>query len=155
MLKKQGGRNMKRRKVITISIILALIVCALIYFRPRSLANSIDKEDQVFVTLTNLDVKDGTAINDSKNYDEIREDSKTTLLELLNRYPYRRTFSTLFSDGSIEDGGDKLLCIFVYEANTLKASILVTPSGKISVNNKNYKMKHAEEFIERTLSNVK
>jgi hypothetical protein len=155
MLRVKDSCAMKKQKVITISIILALIACALVYFRPMSLANSFDKEDRVFITLTNLHVKDGTAINDSKNYDAIREDSKTTLLELLNRYPYRRTLSTLFSDGSIEDGGDKVLYIFVYEANTLKASILVTPSGKISVNNKNYKMKHAEEFIERTLSNVK
>lgn len=145
---------MKKQKVITISIILALLVCALIYFRPLSATDFFDKEDQIHVTLTTFDIKNGVSTNDFKDYGEITADSKTTLLELLNRYPYRRTFGTLFSNGSIEDGGDKILYIFVYDENSLIASILITPSGKVSVNNKNYKMKHAEDFIERTLSIV-
>ncbi len=125
---------MKNKSTITLIVIMILLAGTFIYFRPLSLNNLLDEKNKILVTLTEMDVKDGAAINNSKDYSDITAESKMALLERLNQYSYRRTFTTLFSDGSIQDGGDRVLYIFVYDGNLLTYSILVTPSGQISVN---------------------
>lgn len=143
---------MKKKSTITFVVIIILLAGTFIYFRPLSLNNLLDEGNQILVTLTEMGVKDGAAINNSKDYSDITAESKMALLELLNQYSYRRTFTTLFSDGSIQDGGGRVLYIFVYEGTLLTDGIFVTPSGQISVNHKNYKMRNADDFIEQVLS---
>jgi len=69
------------------------------------------------------------------------------------QHSYRRTVGTLFSDGTIEDLGERMLTIHVMEGEA-SDSIVVTDSGKIAVNDKVYRMKDADEMMEKLLEVV-
>ena len=47
--------------------------------------------------------------------------------------------------------GDKTLYIYVYDDVSLVGSIFVSSSGRIAVNEKNYRMENAEQFIEQII----
>ena len=76
-------------------------------------------------------------------------EQKNAILSLLDKYTYRRTVGTLFSNGSTSDLGNKTFSIYVYDNNLLINSVLVTSSGKVVINEKTYNMEDAEPFIEQ------
>lgn len=83
------------------------------------------------------------------SYAEVTTEQKSAILTVLENYTYRRTFGTLFSDGFLSDFGDAMLSIYGYENDTLVASIVISSSGKIAVNDKTYHMKDAEQLIDQ------
>lgn len=98
-----------------------------------------------------LGVRNGEAYIDSVDYQDITTEQKSAILILLEKYTYKRTLGTLFSDGSISELGDKTLYIYVYDDVSLVGSIFVSSSGRIAVNEKNYHMENAEQFIEQII----
>ena len=70
---------------------------------------------------------------------------------LLEEITYRRTAGTPFSDGSMTDMGDRTLAIYIYDGDSLSDSIFVSSSGKAAVQNKTYRMKNAERFMEQII----
>ena len=98
-----------------------------------------------------LGVKNGEAYIDSVDYQDITIEQKSTILALLDKYTYRRTIGTLFSNGSTSDLGDKTLSVYVYDDVSLINSVFATSSGKIVINEKVYNMENAEQFIEQII----
>ena len=103
------------------------------------------------MVLSELGVRNGEAYIDSVDYQDITTEQKSVILILLEKYTYKRTLGTLFSDGSISELGDKTLYIYVYDDVSLVGSIFVSSSGRIAVNEKSYSMKNAEQFIEKII----
>ena len=101
--------------------------------------------------LESPDTHNGEAYIDSVDYQDITTEQKSAILILLEKYTYKRTLGTLFSDGSISELGDKTLYIYVYDDVSLVGSIFVSSSGRIAVNEKNYHMENAEQFIEQII----
>lgn len=68
-------------------------------------------------------------------------------MEVVQKYSYRRTLTTYGSSNAMENAGNKTVFFYLYEGAALEKSIYVSDSGQISVDNRIYKMKHAEQFV--------
>lgn len=142
---------MKKKTIYLVVIVIVLLVSVAVFFKPLSLSDIANENNQIIMVLSEFEVRNGEAYIDSVGYQEITTEQKRGILNLLEKYTYRRTFGTLFSDGSMSGLGDKMLSIYVYDDASLSGSILVSSSGKIEINGKNYNMKNTEQFIEQII----
>ena len=149
----KGGNynNMKKKTIYLVVIVIVLLICIIAFFKPLSLSDIARENNQIKMVLSELGVRNGEAYIDSVDYQDITTEQKSAILILLEKYTYRRTVDTLFSDGSISGLGDKTLSIYVYDDVSLVGSIFVSSSGRIAVNEKSYSMENAEQFIEQII----
>lgn len=140
-----------KKKTIYLVVIVIVLLIFIAFFKPLSLSDIARENNQIKMVLNELGVRNGEAYIDSVDYQVITAEQKSAILTLLEKYTYRRTFDTLFSDGSISGLGDKTLSIYVYDDVSLVGSIFVSSSGRIAVNEKNYRMENAEQFIEQII----
>lgn len=141
---------MKNKKNIIFALIIVIIIaCLSIYFKPIKLSKTISENNTIMLLVTELGVKNGEPYIDTKDYKNITDKQKNNIIELFNNYSYTRTFTTHFSDGSISDNGDKIIYIYLYDSDKLIDYICISSSGNISVNDKTYKIKDATEFINK------
>ena len=146
---------MKKKTMCIIGVVIVLLICIIAYFKPLSLLDTIGEDHQIGIVLNEFGYENGKSNMETILYDDISEEQKNAILALLEKYDYRRTFGTLFSDGSLTDLGKKTLTICVYDANSSDAAIImVTSSGKIAINDKSYSMEDAEQFIEQIIEIV-
>lgn len=136
-------------------IFVVLLVFFTTYFRPLSFADKVSSNTQLKIVLSELGVRKGEPYINSVDYQDITTEQNSAILTLFDKYTYRRTLGTPFSDGSISELGDKTLSVYVYENTSLAADIFVSSSGKIRVNDKSYNMKNAEQFIGQIVEIVK
>lgn len=142
---------MKKTTVYLLGIATVLLICIIAYFKPLSLSNDISENGQISMILNEYVIRNGEPDIDVVEYKDITAEQKNAILTLLEKYTYRRTFGTLFSNGTMSGIGNKMLSIYVFGDNTSGGSIFVTSSGKILVNGKNYRMENAEQFIEQII----
>ena len=142
---------MKKKAIYLVVIVIVLLICIIAFFKPLSLSDIARENNQIKMVLSELGVRNGEAYIDSVDYQDITTEQKSAIFILLEKYTYKRTLGTLFSDGSISELGDKTLSIYVYDDLSLVGSIFVSSSGRIAVNEKNYRMKNAEQFIEQII----
>ena len=140
---------MNKKTVCGIAIGIVLLLCCILYFRPLSLSTDITENNSLIVQINDLGVRNGEPYIDSKGYDHITEEQKRKVVELIQEYSYKRTLKTSFSDGTIEKIGNRAVLIYVYDNETEIKSIYVSDSGQVSIDNKLYEMKNAEQFNER------
>ena len=145
---------MKKKILYLVGFVIVVLICVVAYFRPLSLSDAASENNQIKMVFSELGVRNGEAYINSVDYQTITEEQQSAIIELLEQYTYRRTFGTLFSDGSTSDLGDETLSIYVYNDTSLVGSIFVSSSGKIAVNEKSYSMKNAEQFIEQIIAIV-
>lgn len=142
---------MKKKILCSTIIVIAFLICCIIYFKPLSLSDVAGADNQIKMVYSQLGVKNGEAYIDSVNYQDITIEQKDAILSLLDKYTYRRTVGTLFSNGFISDLANKTLSIYVYDDNLLINSVFATSSGKVVINEKAYNMEDAEQFIEQMI----
>ena len=140
---------MKKKTVVSLVIAAVLLLGIAAYFRPLSFSGRAGENRQIQMVLNESGVRNGEPYIDSVSYAEVTTEQKSAILTVLENYTYRRTFGTLFSDGSLSDFGDARLSIYGYENDTLVARIVISSSGKIAVNDKTYHMKDAEQLIDQ------
>ena len=128
-----------------------ILICCIVYFKPLSLSDVAEADNQMKMIYSQIGVENGEAYIDSVNYQDITIDQKNAILSLLDKYTYRRTVGTLFSNGSTSDLGNKTLSIYVYDDDLLINSVFATSSGKVVINEKTYNMEDAERFIEQMI----
>ena len=146
---------MKKKTMCIIGVVIVLLICIIAYFKPLSLLDTIGENNRIDIVLKEIEYEDGKSNIESILYNDISEEQKNAILALLEKYDYRRTFGTLFSDGSLTDIGKKTLTICVYDDNLSDtAIIIVASSGKIAINDKSYGMEDAEQFIEQIIEIV-
>lgn len=141
---------MKKNAILS-AMLAALLICIAAFFRPLSLADTVSEASQMKVVLGELGVRNGEAYIDSTDYQTITAEQKAAILDLLEKYPYKRTLRTLFSDGSLSGLGDKALFLYVYADTSLVDSILISSAGKIAVGDTCYSMENAEQVIDRII----
>lgn len=145
---------MKKKTIYLAVIFIVLLICIIAFFKPLPLSDIAQENHQIKMVLSELGVRNGEAYIDCVDYQAITPEQKSAILTLLEKYTYRRTFGTLFSDGSVSGLGDKTLSIYVYDDVSLVGNIFVSSSGKIAVNEKSYSMENAEQFIEQIIEIV-
>ena len=138
-----------KKKTISLLSLAILLVCTIIYFRPLSLSNLVAEDSLINIIFNEYVVKNGTPDINTVEYKDITAEQKNALLPILEKYTYRRTLGTLFSNGSMSGTGNKTLSIYVFDDNS--DNIFVTALGKIAVNNKNYRMENSGQFIEQII----
>lgn len=142
--------KMLHRKSIVYIVIVFLIGCVL-YFKPLRLSDLINENQEICITAMEFAITNGKSDIDSKNYNEITVEQKNDIISLFQNYSYRRTIFTAFSDGSMSDLGNIMVLIYTYEDGKVDNTIYVSAAGDISVNNKNYVLANAPEFIQELL----
>lgn len=135
---------MKKKTICLILAIVLILTSAIIYFIPMKLSDSLGDGSKITITVTEIGVKDGTPFIEPVSDPDLTEEQLERIFALCSQYSYRRTIHTLFSDGSMSGIGGKV--IYICGNN---ATITVSSTGQIAVNDKIYKMKHAEQFIDQ------
>lgn len=143
---------MKKKTIYLICIVIVLLICIIAYFKPLSFANATSENGKISIICNEYVIKNGEPDIDVVKYEHINKEQTDAILTLLEKYTYRRTFGTLFSDGSMSGIGNKMLSIYGLADNS--NSVFVTSSGKIVVNAKNYRMENAEQLIEQIIEIV-
>ena len=140
---------MKKKIVYATAIFVMMLVCLMIYFIPMPLLDCFDEEGQINIQVSEFGVDYGKPFITPITYSEITEEQKERIFALCSQYSYRRTISTLFSDGSISGLGDKVAYIFINGNDKNNNYITISSSGKIAIENKTFQMKHAQQFIDQ------
>lgn len=138
----------KTTYLLCIGIAILLLICTILYFKPLSLSNVADKDTKMYITLIEYHFENGETISDTTEYQYITEEQQTEILSVLDEYTYRRTFGTLFSNGTMHDLGNKVLYIANGQVMT------VTATGKLAINGKTYSIDNAEQLIRQILEIV-
>ena len=142
---------MKKKTMCLICIVIMLLICITLYFKPIPLSDIANENNQIKIVLSDLGVRNGEACIDSVEYQDITVEQNSAIINLLEKFYYYRNFSTPFSDGSISDLGDKVMHIYVYADNSLVNRVFMTSSGKITINDKNYTCKKSRQLIEQII----
>ena len=123
-----------------------LLIGLLIYFQPLAFTDVVTQKHQISMMLSVFSIQNGEPDIEVTEYQEITAEQKSAVITALDACRYRRTFGTLFSDGTLEDLGKRMLSIHVFDETTVD-SIVLTDSGKIAINDRSYRMSEAEELI--------
>lgn len=137
---------MKKKTILRIGIVAVLLILVIAYFWPLSLANAVDESGKINIVLTDFSIQNGDPDIDFTEYSDITPDQKQAILTLFEKYTYRRTLLTPFSDGSMYGLGDKVLNIYVFQGIS-DIDYLGISTNEIVINTKNYRMKNAEQLI--------
>lgn len=140
-----------KKKIICFAAVFAILLIGLIiYIVPKPLSNRFGESNQITaITIQEFSIRDGEPFIDSITYSDITEEQKNGIFALCNQYSYSRTFHTLFSDGSMSGLGDKLIHIYINGNDPTVNQITLSSTGEIGIGNKTYKMRQAEQFIEK------
>lgn len=132
-------------------VFVILLAGLIIYFMPKPLSDRIGESSQISsIVVAEIGIGDGEPFIDPTSYSDITEEQKDSIFALCKQYSYRRTFYTLFSDGSLSGLGDRLIHIFIYGDMTVNdINMSISSTGKIAIGNKTYQMNHAEQFIDQ------
>ena len=144
---------MKKRVIWWILAAAILVLSVVVYFRPLAFTDIVTEQQDVCMILSIFSIQNGEPDIEMVEYQDITAEEKRDILAVMEQHSYRRTVGTLFSDGTIEDLGERMLTIHVMEGEA-SDSIVVTDSGKIAVNDKVYRMKDADEMMEKLLEVV-
>lgn len=136
---------MKKKTFVLIGIVIMLLIGAIAYFKPLSFSDVANVNSKISMILNEYVITNGTPDIDVVEYKDITEAQKSAIFTVFEKYTYRRTFGTLFSNGSISGTGSKMLSIYMFGDDS--DVIFVTSSEKIVINGKNYSMENAEQFI--------
>ncbi len=138
---------MKKKTIFSVAIVIVigLLICINGYFKPLSFSNIASENSEISMILNEYVVENGVADITVAEYKDITSEQKSAILTVMEGYTYKRTFGTIFSDGSMTGIGKKMLSIYAFDEDS--STVYVTSSGKIVVDNKNYYMENAERFI--------
>jgi len=143
------------KKICYITIIIVALGGLLWYFRPLPLSNLANDSIHILATEIEYVVKDDMAYHNVTNYTEISDVQQNEIQALFENYSYKRTLGTLFSDGSLGEFFNKVphktVLISVYKEGDSFNSITIRDTGKIAVNDKDYKIQDSAELIEAML----
>ena len=142
---------MKKKAIYLVGIAVVLLICIIAYFKPLSLSNTASQNSKISMILNEYVIRNGEPDIEVVEYRDITTEQKSAILALLEKYTYKRTLGTLFSNGTTSGIGNKMLSIYMFGENTSGGGIFVTSSGKIVVNAKNYRMENSEQFIEQII----
>ena len=140
------------KKTVIWSLVAALLLAGvLVYFAPMKLTQDVTAETDIRMVLNVFRVDNGEPRIEAVEYQDMTAEQKRELMAAMDEDHYSRTLETLFSDGTIEDLGERMLSIHVFDG--AKAEIIVlTDSGRIAINGKSYRMREAEALIGRILA---
>ena len=136
-----------KKIIVTLIIVIALLCSIVAYFAPLSLSNAIKKDCNITMILQEFLIEDGMPDIRTVNYQNVTDEQKSNILEILEQHPYKRTLRTPFSTGAMTEFGEYRLSVYVYSGDEFSGSIVITSSGQIAVNGKNYHIKNAETLI--------
>ena len=137
---------MKKKFVWIVVVCIVLLISGSVYFHPMTLAGDIGEKNTFSVQVIAADVQNGEVHTDTKNQNIVTGQQKEDIVALLKKYSYKRTLKTYISGNTMEQTGNRSVFLFIYDGDTLLHTICVTDAGKITVDDRLYKMKNARQF---------
>lgn len=128
-----------------------ILVGLCFYFQPIPVSHLVSENHYMMITLSEFGIIHGEPQIEDTQYNDITDVQKADMIALFQNYSYRRTLGTLFSDGSISELGDKLICVFVYDGSTLVDSIFISTTGEFSTHQKTYQVENAAKLIDQII----
>lgn len=150
LIQDKGGKYMRKtsyKALVTGIVIVVVLAALLLYFRQMDMSDLINGDQNILITRNEFGVQNGEPYINYENYNDLTDDQKQDIVDLFQRYTYRRTPGTLFSDGSLSGMGDELINIYIYEGTELVRTVTISDTGDMSVNNRNYVMQESLELI--------
>ncbi len=145
-------KKLSKKHLVVAFCVLALLAFGIVYFMPLSLSGFIGDDSTLVFSKLHIDIKDGAPYHESSDYNDITQEQKKLILDLLDDFTYRKNFSTLFSDGALSNNeGDGYFFMFVYEGEEPALTVTIAHDDEISVGDKNYTMNNSDVFIARML----
>lgn len=144
---------MKKKAIWYIAAFLALLLCLFTYFRPLSLSGNVSDRSEITLILNEYAVRNGKPDIAVTEYQNITDDQKSAILATLDKYTYRRTLDTLFSDGSMSGMGNQVLYIYVFQDSS-DSYLLAIAQKEIVINDNNYRLKQGGQLIEQIIQIV-
>ena len=141
---------MRKKVICSIAFSLVLIVSIIIYFKPQSFSNISEENSTISILLNEYSIQNGEPIIDVLEYKDINPEQESAVLSILEKYTYRRTLGTPFSNGSMTGLETKMLSIYVFD-NSSDSNVFVLSGNEIVINGKNYRMKNAGQLIEQII----
>lgn len=129
--------------------IAVLLICCVVYFHPMSLSDCIGADDRIALSISTLSTSNGKANIDTTDYNDITTEQQKTITDLLGNCTYTRSLRTILSNSSLSDIGGKTVTLYVYRDDSLLHSIQITENGQLLLDNRIYKIKHAEQLLEQ------
>lgn len=151
-MKVQRGENMKKTVFWSLAAVL-LLAGVLLYFVPMQLTRNVTEDMDIRMVLNVFSIEKGEPCIEAVEYQDMTAEQKHAVWTALGEYRYRRTPDTLFSNGTIEDLGERMLSIHGFD-EAKAVTIVLTDSGRIAINDRSYRMSGAEELIGRILAVV-
>lgn len=136
---------MKRNAVLIFSAIL--LAGIILFFQPMECSNLLDDHGISTITIQKIGIRDGQPWIDPISYSNLTPEQQNRLFQLCRQYTYRRTFGTLFSDGTIADGGDSVGYLFGEDGSI----IAISSKGTIAIGNQTFRMAHADQWMAQVL----
>lgn len=142
----------KKKFAYVIGIAIVLLIITIVFFKPLPLSSLASDNNQVAVLWNEIGVRDRMPYMDCVEYQSLTPSQSKAILSLLDKYTYKRTLRTLFSDGTM--AGYYALNIYLSNEISMNNYIFVSTSGEILIHGKTYHMMNAEQFIEQVLEIV-
>ena len=144
---------MKKRVIWWILAAAILVLSVVVYFRPLAFTDIVTEQQDIWMILSIFSIQNGEPDIEMVEYQDITAEEKRDILMVLEQYTYRRTLGTLFSDGTIEDLGEKMLTVHLHDG-VWAETVVVTSSGKMTVGDRGYRMKDAGEMMKKLVEIV-
>ncbi len=143
-----------KKKILALTLIIALIgiIC---YFKPIATSGLLNENQTIQIAYSNIGVKEGEPYINSETFNEITDEQKSSIIEQLENYTYRRKWNTLFTSGAFSDLGEHLMHIYIYEGDKHIDSYAFNASNECVIDGKNYVMEKSKDFVESVLDIVR
>ncbi len=139
-----------RKTLLCAGLLLLLLAAALIYLRPLPLLDGLAPDAGMFVTTTQLGVRDGLPFVDTQSYEELTPAQREEIAALLTGYRCRRTLATLFAPDAA-DMDERTVSLFVYENGRSVRSIVLGETGTVTIDGRAYALPDAPALMDSLL----
>lgn len=137
-----------KKRLLAALVFVIVLAGLIIYSLPVVLSSRLGETGQISVIVNEIKTDNGAPFFEPATYSDITEEQRDRIYALSTQYGYRRTVRTLFSDGTMNGLGNRIMYIHISETGDV---IAVSSTGKIAVNDKIYKMAHTEQFLAQML----
>ena len=137
-----------KKRIITNSIFVPLIISVGLYFRPMNISSLFDNTTVIKISYSNLGIADGETYINATGYYPLTEEEKTHMLSILSKYTYARKMSTIFSNGSSNGIGNEIILLYTKNKEKESQIICISSLNEIIVDNHVYAAKDSWKMIE-------
>lgn len=139
--------TLKRKYIACFLAILVIVLSFVLYCKPAQLSEIFIAYTDIRYIYMELGMKDGNAHIDDSGLLTLSGDECKQLNSIVSKHTYSRDISTLFLGDSMSGLGNEVVYIYTYQNDVLTNCVLISSSGKVSINDKIYSLSNSDELV--------